>query len=259
MSQRNRDSTALGATELAPVVRQGGVLDSRTISKLRHVSARERTHRPLHELHPAAMRRFTIRGPVGGGAKRAFDLAIAIPLLIMLIPILLAVSFLVAVTSKGPVIFVQRRVGYRGRPFLIYKFRTMRSREDGALVRQASRTDDRITPVGRILRKLSIDELPQLLNVIGGEMSLIGPRPHAVTHDRQFEIQVDAYRLRRLAKPGITGLAQVNGSRGEIKTLADVERRTHFDARYALNWSLRRDIEILFRTAGLIVRDRNAY
>ena len=135
----------------------------------------------------------------------------------------------------------------------------MKVMENGGQVTQASRGDDRITPLGRILRKTSLDELPQLFNVIDGSMSLVGPRPHASAHNEQYRPLIDGYMLRHKVKPGITGLAQVNGARGETETLDKMERRVEFDHRYIREWSLWMDVKILFKTALVVFRQENAY
>jgi lipopolysaccharide/colanic/teichoic acid biosynthesis glycosyltransferase len=156
-------------------------------------------------------------------------------------------------------LFKQERLGHRSRPFRILKFRTMRVMEDGDSVVQASKNDSRITRVGRILRRTSIDELPQLVNVLKGEMSIIGPRPHAVAHDKLFSKLVDNYELRQHVKPGITGWAQVNGFRGETPQVELMRTRIEMDIWYATNCSLLLDAQILLRTSYELFRQRNAY
>ena len=153
------------------------------------------------------------------------------------------------IESDGPVLFRQRRTGRDGRTFVIYKFRTMHVLEDGDDVVQATRDDCRTTSVGRFLRRTSIDELPQLLNVLRGDMSLVGPRPHAVAHDQYFLQTVPAYKFRFHCKPGITGLAQIHGFRGEVRDIRHMEDRIARDLEYIENWSLALDIRILFLTA----------
>jgi len=135
----------------------------------------------------------------------------------------------------------------------------MRCIDDGPVVRQASKDDDRITPIGRLLRRTSLDELPQLFNVIAGSMSLVGPRPHANAHNEQYRSLIDGYMLRHKVKPGITGLAQVNGSRGETETLEKMELRVEYDHRYIREWSLGMDLKILLQTVGVVLRQENAY
>ncbi len=190
--------------------------------------------------------------------KRAMDLLICIPLLFFIAPPLIAVAIAVKLDSRGPVLFRQKRLGYRGKPFSIMKFRTMTVLEDGDDVRHAERGDIRITRLGRLLRFTSIDELPQLINVVRGEMSLVGPRPHAVAHDLLYSKLVDHYDIRQHVKPGITGWAQVNGSRGGGETEI-MRARLAFDLHYAKNASLLFDVKILMLTAVEIIRRRNAY
>ena len=161
--------------------------------------------------------------------------------------------------SPGPVIFRQRRCGFNGRLFEIFKFRTMIVLEDGNRVVQAKRNDTRITKLGAFLRRTSIDELPQLFNVLRGDMSIIGPRPHALAHDDEFMRVVANYAFRHHVKPGITGWAQVNGCRGETKTLGDIERRLELDLYYIDNWTLALDFKIIFMTVIEIIRGENAY
>src|SRR6185312_3136823 len=151
--------------------------------------------------------------------KRALDLLIAVPVLILLAPLLAVISLFIRLDSTGPVLFRQTRLGLGGKPFDIVKFRTMTVLENGACIRQATRNDARVTRFGRFLRALSLDELPQLFNVIHGEMSIIGPRPHARAHDEMFAKLIDCYPLRQNMKPGITGWAQVHGLRGETATI----------------------------------------
>jgi len=197
--------------------------------------------------------------PAQRAIKRAIDLGVGIPALIVAAPLMLAVAIWIRLDSKGPVVFRQRRLGFRGEPFDIFKFRSMRVLENGDEITQASRNDARITRVGRFIRKTSIDELPQLFNVIKGEMSLVGPRPHAQAHDKTFSGLIGNYELRQHVKPGITGWAQVNGLRGETATTAQMRQRVEFDLWYAKNASIALDIQILARTALEIFRQRNAY
>lgn len=191
--------------------------------------------------------------------KRFIDLSIAVPCLILATPMMLFIAVAVRMDSKGPIFFRQRRHGYRGRPFTILKFRTMRVWEDGCDVAQAEKGDARITQVGRVLRSASLDELPQLFNVIKGEMSLVGPRPHAVAHDHRFASLIGNYELRQHVMPGVTGWAQVHGLRGETKTTEMMRERVEFDLWYARNASLSLDLAILARTAVEVFRGRNAY
>lgn len=192
-------------------------------------------------------------------AKRSLDLALAVPLLFVLAPFLAAIAFWVWLDSPGPIFFRQRRLGLNGKPFAILKFRTMNVLEDGERVAQASKEDARVTRAGSFLRQTSLDELPQLLNVIKGEMSLVGPRPHAVAHDRYYGAIIRDYRERQSVKPGITGWAQVNGFRGETPTIDTMRARVECDVWYARHASLRLDLKILLRTIGVVLRRRNAY
>ena len=162
-------------------------------------------------------------------------------------------------TAKEPVIFRQRRKGFNGKEFVMLKFRTMRVQEDGPVVVQATREDPRVTSIGRFLRAASIDELPQLLNVLRGEMSLIGPRPHALAHDSYFEKILEGYAFRHHVKPGLTGWAQCNGSRGATPTVEDIAERVKLDLWYVNNWSLWLDVQILIKTFFEVARKRNAY
>ena len=181
-------------------------------------------------------------------AKRALDTVLASLALLVLSPVLLAVALAIKLDGRGPVFFMQRRYGFNQEPFRIFKFRSMKTMEDGRGVRQATAGDSRITRIGAFLRKTNIDELPQLLNVIRGEMSLVGPRPHALAHDQAFERDVARYARRHNVRPGITGWAQVNGWRGETDTPEKVIGRVEHDLYYIDNWSLLLDVNILIRT-----------
>jgi undecaprenyl-phosphate glucose phosphotransferase len=161
--------------------------------------------------------------------------------------------------SSGPAMFLQTRIGFNGRPFRIYKFRTMSTCEDGQRIVQATRNDKRITHLGGLLRKLSIDEIPQLLNVLRGEMSLVGPRPHAVAHDNEYDQLIATYAIRHKMKPGITGWAQVNGFRGETPEIRMMKQRVESDILYIEYWSLWLDIRILFLTVIRVLRSDAAY
>jgi undecaprenyl-phosphate galactose phosphotransferase/putative colanic acid biosynthesis UDP-glucose lipid carrier transferase len=198
-------------------------------------------------------------GATARAVKRAFDVMASIALLILLIPVFGLVSLSIKLDSRGPVLFRQTRRGLRGQEFKIFKFRSMRVLEDGPSVVQAGRFDRRVTRVGGLIRRLSIDELPQLLNVLRGEMSLVGPRPHAVAHDDHYSKAIPNYEIRQHVKPGITGWAQVNGLRGETKELWKMHRRIEFDIWYARNCSLLLDARILLLTVVEVFRQRNAY
>jgi len=192
--------------------------------------------------------------------KRIFDMAVAAPALIAAAPLMLAIAAAIRLTMPGPVLFRQRRYGLDGAPIEVWKFRTMRVQEDGAVVRQATRCDDRVTPLGAFLRRTSLDELPQLFNVLRGEMSVIGPRPHAVAHNEHYRRLIRGYMVRHKVRPGITGWAQVNGARGETDTLEKMQRRVAYDMEYLAHWSPAMDVRILWRTAVQALRgDDNAY
>jgi Undecaprenyl-phosphate glucose phosphotransferase len=191
--------------------------------------------------------------------KRAFDLACASVGLMMLLPLLGVVALAIKLDSRGPVLFRQYRTGFNGRTFSIYKFRTMTTMENGSQVRQATRNDARITRVGRMLRCTSIDELPQLLNVLAGHMSLVGPRPHAVAHDDHYSEVIADYAMRQHVKPGITGWAQVNGLRGETAEVDLMRRRVEHDLWYISNWSFTLDIKIIIRTCVQCLNSKDAY
>ena len=162
-------------------------------------------------------------------------------------------------TQHGPALFKQIRTGLNGKPFRTYKFRTMTVQEDGAVIQQVTQGDTRVTRIGQWLRRTSIDELPQLLNVIRGEMSLVGPRPHALAHDEYYGREIPTYARRFAAKPGITGWAQINGSRGETPAVADMQRRIDLDLWYVQHWSLTLDLTILARTVAEVACRTNAY
>jgi len=194
-----------------------------------------------------------------GFVKRFSDIVLSILILILISPILASVAIAVKLSSPGPVIFRQRRYGLDGKEILVYKFRSMTVTEDGAKVQQATKNDSRITPLGAILRKTSIDELPQFVNVLQGRMSIVGPRPHAVAHNEMYRKLIKGYMVRHKVKPGITGWAQVNGYRGETDTLDKMQGRIDYDLDYLRNWSLRLDLYIIFRTIRLVAKDQQAY
>jgi len=187
--------------------------------------------------------------------KRVFDFCAALVVLVMLSPLLVAVAALIKATSPGPAIFRQRRMGFDQRVFTIFKFRTMSVLEDGAGLRQAQRGDPRITKLGRLLRQTSIDELPQLLNVLRGDMSLVGPRPHALAHDAEYSTKIAEYARRHHVKPGLTGAAQIRGLRGETQTLKHMADRVEWDLWYINNWSFLLDIRILAQTFFTLLSD----
>lgn len=191
--------------------------------------------------------------------KRALDLTGAITGLVLLSPLLLIVAILIKIDSPGPVIFKQARRGFNGQPFMIFKFRSMRVLEPGTNMRQAQRGDSRTTKIGRFIRATSIDELPQLLNVLIGEMSLVGPRPHALSHDDELAQKMEDYAHRQRIKPGITGWAQVNGYRGETRTMDQMQGRTLYDLHYIDNWSIFSDLWVILLTIFSPKTRQNAF
>jgi len=196
----------------------------------------------------------------GGVQKAALDYAAGTILTILLLPMMMLIAAAIRLESKGPAIFRQRRYGFVNRIFAIYKFRTMTYRAIAEeKITQATKDDPRITRVGRLLRRLSLDELPQLFNVLNGTMSLVGPRPHAVEHNEEYARIIRGYFARHRVKPGMTGWAQVNGFRGETKTVADMEARVRQDIYYVENWTLLLDLKILLMTFVICVTGRNAY
>jgi len=210
---------------------------------------------PLAELAPETIARPRLTGTL----KRLMDLLIAVPAVVIALPLLLIVALLIKLDGPGPVVFRQTRLGLNGHPFGILKFRTMNIIEDGEHVVQATRDDARITRIGAFLRAASLDELPQLFNVIAGDMSLVGPRPHAVAHDEYYATLIPEYEQRQSVKPGITGWAQVNGLRGGTPTLDLMQRRVDLDLWYAGHASIALDLLILLRTPFELMRRRNAY
>ncbi len=191
--------------------------------------------------------------------KRASDIIVASLILLMLSPIMLTIALAVKLTSKGPVIFKQRRYGLNGEAIIVYKFRSMTVMEDGEKVVQAQKRDQRLTSIGGFLRKNSLDELPQFINVLQGQMSIVGPRPHAIAHNEQYRKLIRGYMLRHKVKPGITGWAQVNGLRGETETLDKMEARIEYDLDYLRHWSLAFDFWIIVRTVLVVFKKDNAY
>jgi Undecaprenyl-phosphate glucose phosphotransferase len=215
------------------------------LSKLGPLTSLQLTRRPLTRMEIAR--------------KRVFDLVVAALALIVLTPVLLLVAAVVWLDSPGPVFFVQRRYGFNQQPFRIIKFRTMRTLDDGPVIAQATRNDPRLTRIGRFLRRWNIDEIPQLFNVLTGDMSLVGPRPHALSHDLEFERRISLYARRHNVKPGITGWAQIHGYRGEIDTDEKMRGRVEHDLFYIDNWSLWLDLQIIVRTVLSPAGYRNAY
>lgn len=191
--------------------------------------------------------------------KRTEDILISSMILMLISPLLLLIAVAIKLDSSGPAIFKQTRYGINGKPIKIYKFRTMNCTEDGSNIRQASSSDSRITPVGKFLRRTSLDELPQFFNVIQGKMSVVGPRPHAVAHNEEYRKIIPRYMQRHMVKPGITGWAQINGWRGETDTLDKMQKRVDYDLHYINNWSVWLDFQIVFLTIVKGFVHKNAY
>jgi putative colanic acid biosynthesis UDP-glucose lipid carrier transferase len=191
--------------------------------------------------------------------KRGTDIAVAALLLLLASPLMLAIYVAIRLTSSGGAIFKQDRYGLDGERIVVYKFRTMTVTENGHSIVQAKRNDARVTRIGRFLRRTSLDELPQLVNVLQGRMSLVGPRPHAVAHNEQYRKLISGYMVRHKVAPGITGLAQINGCRGETATLEDMRRRVELDIEYLRRWCWLLDIKIMISTCFLLFRDERAY
>jgi len=196
---------------------------------------------------------------IRGVLKRLSDIFLASLLLILLTPLMLVVAFAIKVTSPGSIIFRQRRYGLDGKEIVVYKFRSMTVTEDGGKIRQATKGDARVTPVGAFIRKYSIDELPQFVNVLQGRMSVVGPRPHAIAHNEEYRQLIKGYMIRHKVRPGITGLAQARGLRGETNTLDQMRLRIDSDLEYLRVWSLTLDLRIILRTIVTLFRDTKAY
>jgi putative colanic acid biosynthesis UDP-glucose lipid carrier transferase len=191
--------------------------------------------------------------------KRVSDIVLASIILVLITPVLIAVAIGVKLSSPGPIIFKQRRNGLAGEEIIVYKFRSMRAEDDGNVVLQATRDDPRITRFGALIRRSSLDELPQFINVLQGRMSIVGPRPHAVAHNEEYRRLIKAYMVRHKVKPGITGWAQVNGLRGETESIEKMQARVEYDLEYLRNWSLVFDLQIIAKTVRLVFFDRKAY
>jgi putative colanic acid biosynthesis UDP-glucose lipid carrier transferase len=191
--------------------------------------------------------------------KRIEDIVLAVCIILLISPVLVFISAAVKLTSTGPVIFRQKRYGIDGKPIEVWKFRSMSVMENGDSVIQATKNDTRLTPIGAFLRRTSLDELPQFINVLKGDMSIVGPRPHAVSHNEEYRKLIKGYMLRHKVKPGITGWAQINGWRGETDTLEKMEKRIEFDLEYIRSWSLWFDIKIVFMTIFKGFINKNAY
>jgi putative colanic acid biosynthesis UDP-glucose lipid carrier transferase len=191
--------------------------------------------------------------------KRISDVVVATLILILISPVLVAIAIGVKLSSPGPIIFRQKRNGLDGNEITVYKFRSMTTQDNGAIVKQATKHDARITKFGAFIRRTSLDELPQFFNVLQGRMSIVGPRPHAVAHNQMYRELIKAYMVRHKVKPGITGWAQVNGFRGETDTIEKMQARVEYDLEYLRNWSLALDLQIIIRTVRTMFFDRNAY
>ncbi len=218
----------------------------------------QRAHSDIGDTVAIELQRAAL-SPTEQVVKRLVDTVVALTALVMLAPLMLAVAIAIRVDSPGPIFFRQTRHGFNGRPFGIYKFRSMTVLEDGEVVRQAQKNDDRVTRVGYWIRRLSVDELPQLLNVLYGDMSIVGPRPHASAHDRYFTSTIEKYAFRHHVKSGITGWAQVCGARGETDTLEKMQRRVELDLWYINNWSIWLDFSIMIRTIFVVLARKNAH
>ncbi|MBM5574864.1 undecaprenyl-phosphate glucose phosphotransferase [Deefgea sp. CFH1-16] len=196
---------------------------------------------------------------LNGVVKRISDIVLSLIILALIWPVLLAVAIAVKLTSYGPVFFMQKRYGEDGQSVLVYKFRSMTVMENGDQIVQATKNDSRLTPIGGFIRRTSLDELPQFINVLQGKMSIVGPRPHANAHNEQYRKLIKGYMIRHMVKPGITGWAQVNGFRGETDTLEKMEGRIAYDLDYLRNWSVWLDLKIIWRTVLSMFRDKNAF
>ena len=194
-----------------------------------------------------------------GVVKRMSDFILAALILILISPLMLAIAIGVKLSSPGPILFKQRRYGLDGRKIVVYKFRSMTVAEDGDVVRQATRNDSRITPFGAFLRRTSLDELPQFINVLQGRMSVVGPRPHAVAHNEMYRKLIRGYMIRHKVRPGVTGLAQVLGYRGETDTVEKMKGRIECDLAYLRSWSLLLDLQIILKTVVVVLQRKNAY
>lgn len=194
-----------------------------------------------------------------GFLKRVSDVVLSMLILLLISPLLVLVAILVKLDSPGPVFFKQRRYGLDGEEIMVYKFRSMAVAEDGVAITQATKNDARVTRLGALLRRTSLDELPQFVNVLQGRMSVVGPRPHAVAHNELYRKLIKGYMVRHKVRPGITGWAQVNGQRGETETLDKMQARIDFDLDYLRNWSLQLDLYIILKTIRLVFKDSAAY
>lgn len=249
--QHHLVNSIVSALQVVPIPLR--LVPDRTIAQLLHEPRTEIGSTWVVDLH---------RGPLTWSecaAKRALDFAFAILALIILAPTMLIAAMAIKLDSRGPVFFLQVRNGFNNREFQIFKFRTMTVMEQGIDVKQAGRNDKRVTRVGRWLRRTSIDELPQLLNVLRGEMSLVGPRPHATVHNHEYEKLIRKYAFRHHVKPGITGWAQINGLRGETATIDLMEKRVELDLWYINNWTFWLDFKIILKTFTAVIGQKGAY
>jgi putative colanic acid biosysnthesis UDP-glucose lipid carrier transferase len=191
--------------------------------------------------------------------KKMEDIVLGALILLLILPIMLVIALVIKLTSPGPVLFKQRRHGLNGEVIKVYKFRTMTALDDGDIVVQASKNDPRITSIGKFLRRYSLDELPQFINVLQGTMSIVGPRPHAVAHNEYYRALINGYMQRHKVKPGITGWAQVNGLRGETDTIDKMQARVEYDTYYINHWSIGFDLKIILLTILIGANDKSAY
>jgi putative colanic acid biosynthesis UDP-glucose lipid carrier transferase len=196
---------------------------------------------------------------ISGLIKRASDIVLASAILALILPVMVAVAIGIKLSSPGPILFRQRRYGLDGKEIIVYKFRSMTVLEDGNVIRQATRNDGRVTRFGALLRRTSLDELPQFFNVLQGRMSVVGPRPHAVAHNEMYRRLIKGYMIRHKVRPGITGLAQVNGLRGETDTLDKMQARIEHDLAYLRSWSLQLDLQIVVKTVFVLLKKQNAF
>jgi putative colanic acid biosynthesis UDP-glucose lipid carrier transferase len=196
---------------------------------------------------------------LNGLFKDIFDRAFALTALILLAPLFLVLAACIKYSSPGPIFFKQPRLGLNGKKFNVFKFRSMKVHQEFGTVKQATQNDPRITRIGQFIRRTSLDELPQFLNVLIGDMSVVGPRPHALQHNAMYQDLLELYMLRHRVKPGITGWAQIHGYRGETDTLDKMEKRVEFDLQYIQNWSFLMDLKIIFWTAFKGWTGNNAY
>jgi putative colanic acid biosynthesis UDP-glucose lipid carrier transferase len=229
------------------------------ISSRQYLGGARDQYREGYKANLGPFGRSTPARPAYSRLKRALDIVASLLALLLFLPIFAVAAFLVRATSPGPIIFRQHRTGLGGQPFELLKFRTMHVTEDGEQIRHAMRGDRRVTRIGAILRATSVDELPQLINVLRGDMSLVGPRPHALAHDRHYGALIHGYAKRFMVKPGMTGLAQIRGLRGEIHELYSMERRVRADREYIASWSLACDLRIILLTLPRMLGDSHAY